>query len=261
MNIGPRAHWTLLLLALSLLLILPCCGAERKAAPVRYYHRAVKSKGALPRMGYTIQAGAFAKAENAFRFTDVLRARGLAATYFVAKTGLYKVQFGNFPTKQAAREKARKLKETGVIEEYYIVAPEDYAVTKREKLGTRYLREEIVKTAKDFIGVPYLWGGSSADAGFDCSGLTMTVYQLNGLDLPRVSYEQYQYGASLERDDLERGDLVFFANPGGRICHVGVYIGSGAFVHAPGVGKTIRVDRLDSDYYARRFAGGRCYIE
>jgi cell wall-associated NlpC family hydrolase len=124
-----------------------------------------------------------------------------------------------------------------------------------------YIRGEIVKSAQSFIDVPYLWGGSSSDSGFDCSGLAMTVYQLNGLNLPRSSREQYEAGAPVEQNDLLRGDLVFFSTAGGeKVTHVGIYTGEGRFIHAPGRGKKIRVDSLWRSYYKKRYLGGRAYL-
>jgi cell wall-associated NlpC family hydrolase len=218
-------------------------------------------KKALPRMGYTIQAGAFSQPENAARLTFVLKDKGLAATYFAAKTGLYKVRIGNFATRESALNQAETLKILGLIETYYIVAPEEYAVAKVEALGGDYLRAEIVKAARNFLGVPYLWGGASPEAGFDCSGLTMTVYQLNGIDLPRTSGEQFGTGEEVDKDELLKGDLVFFATgKGSRCSHVGVYIGAGRFIHAPGRDKKIRIDSLANAYYQQRYLGGRTYL-
>jgi cell wall-associated NlpC family hydrolase len=219
---------------------------------------AVKS---LELMGFTIQAGAFAKAENAARLTEILKDRGLDATYFVAADGLFKVRFGNYATKEMARQRAQKLLEAGVIEEFYIVQPEDYAVARRKQYGTGYFREALVKTALDFIGVPYLWGGTSSDTGFDCSGLTMTVYQLNGLNLPRHSGKQFEAGNPVDKDHLQKGDLIFFATKvKGKVSHVGIYIGDGRFIHAPSRGKNIRIDSLSGNFFTKSFAGGRTYL-
>jgi cell wall-associated NlpC family hydrolase len=215
----------------------------------------------LELMGYTIQAGAFAKVENAVRLTETLKKRGLDATYFKAADGLFKVRFGNFTAKENARLRAQSLKESHVIEEFYIVKPEDYAVARQNQYGTNYLREALVKTANDFIGVPYLWGGASSASGFDCSGLTMTVYQLNGLNLPRHSKTQYDAGNTVRRSQLQKGDLVFFALSGkGKVSHVGIYIGDGKFIHASSHGKKISIESLFTIYFAQRFVGGKKYL-
>lgn len=214
----------------------------------------------LPRLAYTIQAGAFASAENAARLTQSLQQKGLDATYFVARQGLYKVRFGNFPTREQARARAEELRKTGLIEEFYVVSPEEYAIAKREALGDAYLREEIVRTARSFLDVPYLWGGTSVETGFDCSGLTMTVYQLSGFDLPRTSRDQFTVGSPVDRSSLEKGDLLFFAGAGGKVSHVGIYAGNGLFIHAPGRGKKIRTDSLSQDHFSRSFVGARSYL-
>lgn len=218
-------------------------------------------KRQLAVMGYTIQAGAFAYVENAVRLTEKLKDQSLDATYFKAGDGLFKVRFGNYATKELARQRALSLRQAGVIEEFYIVRPEEYAVARRKQYGDEYLRQSLVNSARDFIGVPYLWGGISAETGFDCSGLTMTVYQLNGLDLPRHSATQYDAGEPVDRNDLQKGDLVFFKTRGrGIISHVGIYIGNGRFIHAPSRGKNIRIDSLSDEYYGARYVGSRNYL-
>lgn len=215
----------------------------------------------LAHMGYTIQVGAFSNVENAARLTDLLKDKGLEAFYFVAREGLYKVRFGNYSSKLMAQEKAESLKLSGSINEYYIVSPDEYTIAKQHTHGNMYIREEIIKTAQSFIDVPYLWGGSSSDSGFDCSGLAMTVYQLNGLNLPRSSREQYEAGAPVKQNDLLKGDLVFFStSEGDKVTHVGIYAGEGRFIHAPGEGKKIRVDYLSRSYYKKRYLGGRAYL-
>jgi hypothetical protein len=213
-----------------------------------------------PRLGYTIQAGAFAQAENAFRLTRSLQEKGLAATYFVARKGLYKVRFGNFPTRALARAGAEEIRAAGIIAEFYVVSPEEYPVARRGERGEAYLREELVRVARSFLGVPYLWGGVSAETGFDCSGLTMTVYQLNGIDLPRTSREQFATGAPVDRSAPGKGDLLFFAGEGDKVSHVGIYAGDGQFIHAPGKGKRIRIDSLSQGHFSRACLGARSYL-
>ena len=245
---------------LFLLIVLILAGCARREAPSEPIRPA--GKGPMPaKMGFTIQAGAFSKAENAARLTGKLNREGLSAYYFVYKTGLYKVRFGNFKTAEAAAERARRLVDKGIIEEYWIVNPREYAVALKEEKGEEYVRDEIVRTARTFIGVPYLWGGDSADEGFDCSGFTMAVYQYNGLLLPHSSRDQSGMGNPVSRGNLEKGDLVFFnTNNSGKVSHVGVYIGSGRFIHAPGRGKKIGIESLDSKYYSTHYAGGRSLL-
>lgn len=242
---------------LLILLLLACAG--KGAVPSKPTME--KARRELPRMGYTIQVGAFARVENAARLADGLRGRGLNAIYYVSQRDLYKVRFGNYATRELARQKAEKLQAAGLIEEFYIVSPDAYAVANQKKYGTPYLRGEIVRTAETFIGVPYLWGGNSVETGFDCSGLTMTVYQLNGLDLPRHSGDQYEAGMPVAQGDLQPGDLVFFHTRGNeKISHVGIFIGEGTFIHAAGAGKNIRRDSLSSTYYQVHYVGGRRYL-
>lgn len=107
---------------------------------------------------------------------------------------------------------------------------------------------EVVAIALQFLGVPYVWGGSSP-SGFDCSGLTQYCYRQIGISLPRTSQSQFQAGQHIARDRLDLlrpGDLVFFGTDGdaGRVHHVGIYVGDGNYVHAPYTGTVIRVNSL-----------------
>jgi cell wall-associated NlpC family hydrolase len=220
------------------------------------------AKSKLARMGYSIQVGAFSNLGNAIRLSESLERQGLNAYYFRHETGLYKVRFGDYSSREAARSMADRLQKANIVPKYYIVNPEDYALAKERMYGQAYFRKEIVETAERFIGLPYRWGGSSARTGFDCSGLTMAVYHLNGLNLPRSSWAQYRAGDPVRRRALDKGDLVFFATSGAkRVSHVGVYAGDENFIHAPGKGKKIRVDSLSSRYYAARYLGARTYLK
>ena len=215
----------------------------------------------LPPTGCTIQVGVFAKLNNAVRFAEELQIQGLDAYHFRSSTGLYKVRFGNYPTINIARLKAENLKAAGIIQAYFIIEPKDYAAADHRLSDSAYLRKEIVDTAKQYIGVNYRWGGQASDTGFDCSGLTMVVYRLNGLELPRSSRQQWETGRLVYPGHLSKGDLVFFATSGGRrVSHVGIYIGNNKFLHAPGSGRKIRISSMSNKYYKSRYLGARTYL-
>lgn len=211
--------------------------------------------------GYAIQLGAFSVLGNAVRLAAFLKQQGEDAYYFRHESGLYKVRLGDYPTKQVALDRARRLVEEGLVDVYYVVGPEDYSLARSRVYGTGMLREEIVRTARGFIGLPYQWGGASAEEGFDCSGLTKAAYQMNGVNIPRTSREQFEKGRSVSLDAVEKGDLVFFSIQRGRkISHVGLYAGEGMFIHAPGSGKHIRMDSLSNAYFERHYVGARNYL-
>ena len=247
----------------AIFLLLSGCGA-RTVTPTKepVAERDAPARGGLVKVGYTIQAGAFARVENAANLAETLRRRTIDATYFLDADGLYKVRFGSFSGRDEARSRADALRKAGVIDAFYIVSPDQYAISREHTYGTSYVRAEIVKTARSFLGVPYLWGGTSAETGFDCSGLTAASYKLNGLTLPRSAREQFTLGSPVSRESLFPGDLVFFADGREEITHVGVYIGGGRFIHAPGQGRNIREDALSGSggYYEKRFRGGRSYL-
>jgi hypothetical protein len=232
------------------------CGGDSVVRPVDSSAARVP---VLLRMRYTIQVGAFSNIDNAVRLTASLERQGLDAYHFLHSSGLYKVRFENFRTKQAARSRALDLQRKGIIDAFYIVEPDAYTSDSRD--GETRLREEIVRTAGRYVGVPYRWGGESPKTGFDCSGLTMVVYRLNGLDLPRSSRQQWKAGRRIDRSRLQKGDLVFFATSGGkRVSHVGIYTGANKFLHAPGRGHRIRASSLSSKYYSARYVGARSYL-
>lgn len=215
----------------------------------------------LERMGFSTQVGAFSNLENAVRLEHALDARGIDAYYFRHESGLYKVRFGNHPSYRQARREAESLRDQGLIDRFFIVIPEEYAAAKIKKSGQGSLRNELVRTARRFLGVPYRWGGEDRRRGFDCSGLTMVCYRLNGLNLPRNSRMQFRAGKSVGRNRLHKGDLVFFATHGGqRVTHVGMYAGNGKFIHAPRTGKTVRFANLSSSYWRKAYVGARSYL-
>ncbi len=245
-------------LILSLILVASACTT---IGPVSRPAEPKIPRQELKRMGYAIQVGAFSVVENAINLNRSLRRKGLNSYYFAHPSGLYKVRFGDFRSQKAAEKKAKRLVRARIIDEYYIVAPEEYALAKRKTYGKQYLRNEIVATAKRFIGIPYSWGGTSAREGFDCSGLTMAVYKLNGLSLPHSSRGQYKNGTPVNKSSLQKGDLVFFATTrGGRVSHVGIYSGNNQFIHAPGNNKRVCTESLSNSYFRERYVGARTYL-
>lgn len=113
----------------------------------------------------------------------------------------------------------------------------------------------VITYAKQFIGTPYRYGGSSP-SGFDCSGFTSYVYKHFGVNLSHSSSAQYGQVSKVSRGDLQAGDLVFFATRGRSIGHVGIYVGGGQFIHSPSAGSSVRIESMSSGYYANRFVGG-----
>ncbi len=108
------------------------------------------------------------------------------------------------------------------------------AVTMTELLygqGVSDIRVDLCQYAKQFLGNPYVWGGTSLTNGADCSGFVLSVFAKYGVSLPRTSREQATRGTRIDADDLKPGDLVFYAK-GGTINHVAIYIGSGQVIHA-----------------------------
>ena len=215
----------------------------------------------LQKMGFSVQVGAFAKLDNAVRLEQSLEARGIDAYYFRHQSGLYKVRFGNHQQYPQARAEAQQLQDLGLINNFFIVVPQNYAAARIAKSGQGDLRAELVTTVRRFLGVPYRWGGEDRKNGFDCSGLTMVSYRLNGLNLPRNSRMQFKAGQYVAKKNLRQGDLVFFATKGGkRVTHVGMYVGNGKFIHAPRTGKTVRVASLANNFWKKTYVGGRGYL-
>lgn len=132
--------------------------------------------------------------------------------------------------------------------------PKDEAVLFDEWVANAEATEEsVVETAMQLMGVPYLWGGTSAK-GVDCSGYTKTIYFMNGHVLPRDASQQVHAGEPVDEDknfdQLRPGDLLFFGRAATdstreRVTHVGMWIGNNEFIHAPGLEAYVRVSSVD----------------
>ena len=117
----------------------------------------------------------------------------------------------------------------------------------------------IVSIAQQYLGVPYVYGGSSA-SGFDCSGFTMYVFAQVGIKLPHGATSQLSYGTEVSRSDLQPGDLVFFQDYGYTASHVGIYIGGDQFIHASSSyynGHCVVITSLSETYYNNHYLTAR----
>ncbi|MCX7842665.1 MAG: SH3 domain-containing protein [Clostridia bacterium] len=140
-------------------------------------------------------------------------------------------------------------------------------VTKQEaskEAESADIGQQMVEYARKFLGVQYVYGGASPK-GFDCSGFTTYVYKHFGISLSRVAADQAKQGKYVEKENLLAGDLVFFDTDGGKdyICHVGIYIGDGNFIHASSGrnSKRVVISDLSSGFYANAYITARRLID
>ncbi len=128
------------------------------------------------------------------------------------------------------------------------------------------LTEQQTNTANDvlfhalsLVGTPYKYGGNTPKTGFDCSGLIGYVFLTSaGLKLPRSTRELIDIDApEIDQDRLFPGDLVYFDSNGGKVSHIGIYVGEDRFVHAPSSGGTVRMDNLKSTYWQKHYVAAK----
>lgn len=120
----------------------------------------------------------------------------------------------------------------------------------------------VLMRAFSLVGTPYVWGGTTPDGGFDCSGLVNYVFRdMLDMRLPRTSRELAEVeGPRIDLDALQTGDLIFFGSEG-QISHVGIYVGEGRFIHAPRTGSVVRLEKIDTPYWLARYSGARRVID
>jgi peptidoglycan DL-endopeptidase CwlO len=112
--------------------------------------------------------------------------------------------------------------------------------------------EKAVEIALRHLGTPYSWAGASP-SGFDCSGFVMYVYGRLGIPLPHSSSMLWDVGRPVARNELEAGDIVFFNG----LSHVGIYVGSGRFIHSPHTGDVVKISGFSDDSYGATYDGAR----
>ena len=120
--------------------------------------------------------------------------------------------------------------------------------------------DKLVKTGEAFLELPYLWGGMSG-FGLDCSGFSYTMHRAFGITIPRDASDQAKSGEFVDRSELKKGDLVYFAKDEGkgRVYHVGMYYGDGKMIHAPSAGKGIEIVALGTGKYDKDYSSARRY--
>lgn len=129
--------------------------------------------------------------------------------------------------------------------------PEAGAVSSSGSIGS-----QIVEFAKQYLGTPYVWAGSSP-SGFDCSGFVSYVMKNFGYSVNRTAASMYSNGTAVDKSELQPGDAVFFASSSESIGHVGIYIGDGEFIHSSSGCGYVTISGLDESYYSRMYVGAR----
>ena len=124
-------------------------------------------------------------------------------------------------------------------------------VTTISRGATTISDNNVIAYASNFLGTPYVWGGTSPSPGFDCSGFTQYIYAHFGISVGRTTYDQINNGVGVSRNSLQAGDLVFFGTNGPT--HMGMYVGNGTYINAPHTGDVIKISSVDrSDYITAR---------
>ena len=128
--------------------------------------------------------------------------------------------------------------------DYVSVRPQDVAARGSYTAGNR-----VLQVAKQYLGTPYRYGGSSP-SGFDCSGFTSFVYRQLGYNINRVANDQLLNGVAISKNELQPGDLVMFKRPGNtQVHHVGIYAGDGMMIHSPQTGDVVKYTSIVTGYY------------
>jgi cell wall-associated NlpC family hydrolase len=136
------------------------------------------------------------------------------------------------------------------------VATSAMAVHDRGAPAIAPSRVSLVRTARSFLGLPYLWGGLSG-FGLDCSGLTWLDHRVHGIRIPRDALPQSQHGQRVTT--RAPGDLLFYAS-GGRVHHVSMYLGDGDMIHAPRTGQPVQVTAFSAPSLRSEYVGARHYL-
>lgn len=129
--------------------------------------------------------------------------------------------------------------------------------SSRRSSGSQDEAGDLIMNAMSLIGLSYRFGGNSPTQGLDCSGFMQYIFKRSmGITLPRTSAEMATVGQQVDRANLKPGDMVFFGS-GGRVSHVGMYIGNDRFIHAPRTGRDIEITSMNGNYWKSRYITAR----
>ena len=153
-------------------------------------------------------------------------------------------------------ERSRGLTADGIVgpEVYQALMGRNFPIVSRGTGANSYRR--LISLAKQYLGVPYVYGGATPGGGFDCSGFVYYVFGQMGMKLPRCADDQYLVGRPVSKENLQAGDLVFFSADGVEVSHVGIYLKDGEFIHASS-NSCITYDTLERDYRREHYVGAR----
>ena len=149
---------------------------------------------------------------------------------------------------------------SGYIKADYISTSVSSSTNMASYSGLSAKRTAVLDYAAKFLGVPYVYGGSTP-SGFDCSGFTSYVYKNTVCSIERVAQAQFDTTTRVSRDELLPGDLVFFGSSAYSISHVGIYVGDDEFIHAPHTGDVVKYESLSGSYASRFQGGGRVIFD
>jgi len=141
-----------------------------------------------------------------------------------------------------------------------IIRREDVTIFSNNEKRKKGSGDEVVAAGERFLGLPYLWGGMSS-YGYDCSGFSYMMHKANGYTIPRDAADQAKGGVSVPLDEIERGDLLFFAyeEGKGKLHHVGIYYGNDKLLHSPKTGKMVEILSLAGTVYEQELCAARRY--
>ena len=160
----------------------------------------------------------------------------------------------------ATAEAVKEFQASQGIEADGLVGPDTYMALLGKAMpevsrGSNYFSRRVVQTSMQYLGVPYVFGGTTP-GGFDCSGYVRYVFAQAGIYLPRMADEQYEAGYPISTSELVPGDLVFFSTYTYGVSHVGIYLGDGNFIHAAS-SKGVSIASLNGYYWCDRYVGAR----